>query len=119
MKRIVAGAALAVWMTLPLGAAADCMKDRDGNVFCGAGLCVRDMQGQVYCAPSRFGSVMRTSTGQMVCARGRCVTTLDGDVICSVVDGGGAMKMSDGTPRCQDRCERATAEMCERTPGSP
>lgn|SRR5215468_4682799 len=116
MRSIVTGIALAAALAVPIAAAAECQKDRAGQVICGAGPCARDTQGQVFCAPARFGSVVRTTRGETVCARGQCVITLDGDVVCSAVDGGGAVKQSDGSTRCEGHCERATAEMCERNP---
>ena len=97
-------------------AQAACMKDRWGQTICGAGPCTRDREGEVYCAPTRFGSVTRSSYGEIRCAPGQCVRTLDGKDICSDVDGGGAVKQFDGTVRCQGSCIYAAPELCEYSP---
>jgi hypothetical protein len=114
MKRIIL-LTLVIGPVLWLPAEAACLKDRSGEVICGAGPCLRDVNGQVLCAQYRFGSILRTSDGQTVCGKGKCLTTLQGDVICSSFDGGGVAKQLDGTVRCDGACERASVELCERT----
>jgi hypothetical protein len=95
--------------------AADCLKDRSGQVICGGGPCLRDIGGEVWCAQFRFGSIRRTINGETLCGKGQCVVTVNSEVICSAVEGGGALKQSDGTTRCQGGCEYASPALCERT----
>ena len=101
MKLAALALGLAAGLSLSASAAADCLKDRSGEVICGGGQCL--------------GSVLRTINGETLCGKGRCVVTLNGEVICSAVDGGAAMKQSDGSVRCQGGCEYASLDLCERT----
>jgi hypothetical protein len=95
---------------------ADCMKDASGEVICGKGECQRDRYGRVYCAAFRDGSAVRTSRGQILCGKGECVTTSRGEVFCSTVWQGAAQLDRYGAPRCEGRCEPASADYCEARP---
>jgi hypothetical protein len=104
-------AALAVTTTFP--AAADCMKDRDGNVICGRGACERSRYGRVSCSRYKDGAAVRTKEGEIICGKGQCVTTSRGEVFCSTVEGGSALKDRDGKVRCEGKCEEGSASNCE------
>jgi hypothetical protein len=97
---------------------ADCMKDRSGEVICGAGQCQRSSKGYAFCAYYKDGAAMKTRFGEIVCGKGQCVKTRDGDVVCSGIPGGSVLKDWKGEVRCAGYCELAAASMCVRTPAS-
>ena len=93
----------------------ECLKDRYGEVYCGAGQCQIDRNGTVRCSRYYDGFAERTSNGQVLCGKGQCVTRSDGAVFCSTEIGGAAIVDSRGNARCYGQCESATEEMCETT----
>ncbi len=94
---------------------ADCLKDRYGDVFCGAGRCQSDSNGIVLCSRYYDGDAARTSDGQVVCGKGQCTKRSDGSVFCSTEIGGAVLIDSNGNVRCYGQCVPATVEMCENT----
>lgn len=94
---------------------AECLKDRSGEVYCGAGQCQIDRNGVVRCSRYYDGSAERTSDGHVLCGKGQCVTRSDGTVFCSSEIGGAVLLDSRGNARCYGQCEPATEEMCENT----
>lgn len=106
---------LAMLLAIPAVASADCLKDRNGEVFCGAGRCQADSGGTVWCSRHYDGSAERTSDGQVLCGKGQCVKRSDGLVFCSTEVGGAVLLDSRGNARCYGQCEPAAAELCENT----
>jgi hypothetical protein len=102
-------------LVIPAITSADCLKDRYGEVYCGAGRCLVDHKGIVLCSRYYDGDAERTSDGQVLCGRGQCVKRSDGLVFCSTEVGGAALLDSRGSARCYGQCEPATVEMCENT----
>lgn len=115
-SRYFAGTWLFVMMlVIPVFTSADCLKDRYGEIYCGAGRCLVDSSGVVLCSRYYDGYAERTSDGQVLCGKGQCVKRRDGLVYCSTEIGGAVLLDSSGSARCYGQCEPATAEMCENT----
>lgn len=106
---------LVMVLVISATASADCLKDRYGEVYCGAGRCLADMDGIILCSRYYDGYAERTSDGLVVCGKGQCVKRSDGLVFCSTEVGGAALLDSSGNARCYGQCEPATKEMCETT----
>jgi hypothetical protein len=106
---------LVMVLVIPTITFADCLKDRSGEVYCGAGRCLSDSNGIVLCSRSYDGDVERTSNGQVICGKGQCAKRSDGIVFCSTEVGGAVLIDSNGSVRCYGQCEPATVEMCENT----
>lgn len=102
-------------LVIPAITSADCLKDRSGEVYCGAGLCLTDSNGIVWCSRYYNGDAVRTSDGQVLCGKGQCMKRSDGLVFCSTKVGGAVLSDSRGHARCYGQCETATVEMCENT----
>ncbi|MFT5702533.1 MAG: hypothetical protein ACI8ZB_005455 [Desulforhopalus sp.] len=102
-------------LVIPAITSADCLKDRYGEVYCGAGQCEVDYNGIVLCSRYYDGYAERTSDGQVVCGKGQCVKRSNGSVFCSTEVGGAVLLDSKGSARCYGQCEPATVEMCENT----
>ena len=102
-------------LVIAANASAECLKDRYGEVYCGAGQCLTDKNGIVLCSRYYDGHAERTSNGEVLCGKGECVKRSDGVVFCSAEIGGAVLLDSSGDPRCYGHCELATAEMCENT----
>lgn len=102
-------------LVFPAITSADCLKDRYGEVYCGAGRCQADSSGTVLCSRYYDGDAERTSDGQVLCGKGQCVKRSDGLVFCSTELGGAVLLDSSGNARCYGQCEPATVEMCENT----
>ncbi len=103
---------LGVLLVVSGNAAADCAKDGQGNVVCGAGQCELDQYGAVYCA-APGGGAMKDQYGNVVCGAGYCTKDSSGEVWCSKKAGGGAATDAHGKARCYGGCEAATAGRCE------
>lgn len=106
---------MAMLLAMPAVASADCLKDRNGEVYCGAGRCLADSNGTVLCSRYYDGHAERTSDGQVLCGKGQCAKRSDGLVFCSTEIGGAVVLDSRGNARCYGQCEPASAEMCENT----
>lgn len=106
---------LVMVLVLPTITFAECLKDRYGEVYCGAGRCLSDSNGIVWCSRYYDGDAERTSEGQVVCGKGQCTKRSDGLVLCSTEVGGAVLIDSNGSVRCYSQCEPATVEMCENT----
>lgn len=106
---------LTMLFAIPAVTSADCLKDRNGEVFCGAGRCLADSNGTVLCSRYSDGSAERTSDGQVLCGKGQCAKRSDGLMFCSTEVGGAVLLDSRGSVRCYGQCEPAAAEMCENT----
>ena len=113
--RILALLALLPALLWPALTPAECLKDRLGEVYCGAGRCERDREGVVWCSRFDDGDARVDRDGAVLCGRGRCASTLRGDVFCSTVPGGAALKDREGRVRCEGSCEAASAALCEST----
>jgi len=100
---------------IPVFASADCIKDKYGEVYCGAGQCLTDSEGIVWCSRYYDGDAERSSDGQVLCGKGHCTKRSDGLVFCSTEVGGSVLIDSRGRARCYGQCEPATVEMCENT----
>lgn len=108
-----------IWLVFAAGTAgADCMKDQNGEFFCGKGQCQRDQSGMVLCSAFLNGGAVRNYRGQIVCGRGHCIETSKREVICSTEQEGGVLLDRFGRPRCQGQCEEASAELCEARPAA-
>ena len=108
---------VATWLFFSASSAsADCMKDQNGEFFCGKGQCQRDRLGMVFCSAFLNGSAIRNHRGEVVCGRGHCVETSKREVVCSTEQEGGALLDRFGRPRCQGQCEPASADLCEARP---
>lgn len=108
---------VAAALTVASGLAnADCMKNLTGELVCGKGECQRDLYGNVLCSAFFKGSAVRTSDGRILCGKGECVTTSRGEGFCSTVQEGAAVTDIHGVPRCEGRCEPASADCCEAVP---
>lgn len=103
-----------LWLLVP-AAFADCAKDINGEIYCGAGRCARDRSGTIWCSRHYEGDAWRTQDGRVVCGQGQCEKDTRGEIFCSSEWGGAVLKDSQGRVRCYGRCERATAEQCENT----
>ena len=90
---------------------ADCVKDRSGNVVCGAGQCAADIRGVVYCAQAGGGAIWDRH-GDVVCGAGSCAKDSYLEVWCSREPGGGAAVDSYGKVKCLGEWEPASAERC-------
>jgi hypothetical protein len=97
-------------------AAADCLKDLRGEVFCGAGRCATDSNGKVWCSRHYEGDAKRTLDGLVVCGIGRCAADIRGDWFCSSEIGGSVTRDSRGNMRCYGECQSASESNCESTP---
>ncbi|WP_028579597.1 hypothetical protein [Desulfogranum japonicum] len=106
---------LAMVLVNPAYISADCLKDRYGEAYCGAGRCLADSNGIVWCSRHFDGDAERTSDGQVLCGKGHCAKRSDGLVFCSTEAGGAVLLDSSGHVRCYGQCEPATIEMCEHT----
>ena len=93
--------------------AADCIKDPNGNVVCGAGQCVADQYGKVFCA-NEGGGAMRDQYGDVKCGVGFCAKDDMGEVKCSTKPGGGAQMDSNGKVKCLGGCQSAKRQLCEK-----
>lgn len=113
LRAVFCTAVVAFFACAPV--AADCIRDREGEVYCGAGRCVRDQNGVAWCSRFDDGDARTTRTGEVLCGRGQCARAFDGTLFCSAVEGGAALKDSRGRVRCEERCEPARKENCERT----
>lgn len=102
-------------LVIPTITSADCLKDRYGEVYCGAGRCLSDSNGIVWCSRYYDGDAERTSDGQVICGKGQCTKLSNGLVRCSTEVGGAVLIDSNGSARCYGQCEPATVEMCENT----
>jgi hypothetical protein len=91
------------------------MKDRRGEVFCGAGRCLVDREGTVWCSRYPDGDAERMSDGRVLCGKGGCAKGSDGRAFCSSETGGAVLIDSRGRVRCYGRCEPATERNCEHT----
>ncbi len=111
--RPAAVVAVAARAAAPAGA--DCVKDIEGEVWCGAGRCARDQDGVHWCSRFDDGGADTNREGVVLCGRGECARTWRGNLYCSAVEGGAVLKDSRGQVRCEGRCEPARAEHCERT----
>lgn len=99
----------------PTFTSAECLKDRYGEVYCGAGRCLMNSHGTVFCSQYYDGDVKRTSRGKIVCGQGDCEKLTSGKIYCSTEIGGTVLIDSKGRARCQGDCELASEEMCETT----
>lgn len=115
LKYVACFGLLVVVLVTPALVAAECLKDRYGEVFCGAGKCMIDTEGTVWCSRYHDGDVDRTLDGYVLCGKGDCEKRSDGLVFCSTEIGGAVLLDSSGNVRCYGQCEPATAEMCENT----
>ena len=106
---------LVMVLVIPAFISADCLKDRYGEVYCGAGRCLADTNGIVWCSRYYEGDAKRTSDGNVLCGKGHCTKRSDGLVFCSTEVGGAVLLDSSGRARCYVQCEPATVEMCENT----
>jgi hypothetical protein len=97
---------------LPSLSTADCIRDRYGQIVCGAGECVPDQDGNIFCAPVG-GSALRDNHGEVFCGVGECTKDQKGKIWCSTVPGGGAATSAYGEVKCYKGCEAATQERCE------
>jgi len=114
--RYAAGIVLFVMVLVtPAISSAECLKDRYGEVYCGAGRCQTDTSGMIWCSRHYDGDAVRTSDGRVLCGRGKCTKRSDGTAFCSTEMGGAVLLDSTGSVRCYGQCEPATAEMCENT----
>ena len=111
----VSGWLLVVALLTPAITSADCIKELNGEVYCGAGQCIVDSSGIAWCSKYYDGGAQRTLEGRVLCGKGRCATRSDGKVFCSSTVGGAVLTDSSGQVRCYGQCEPATAEMCEHT----
>ena len=102
-------------VVLPTISSAECLKDRYGEVYCGAGQCLTNSNGTVWCSRYYNGAAERTSEGQVLCGKGQCTKRSDGTVFCSTEIGGAVLLDSNGNARCYGQCEPGTTEMCENT----
>lgn len=106
---------LAVTMLVATVAAADCVEDLRGDVFCGGGRCIVDKEGTVHCSRFKDGDADITLDGHVLCGKGNCVKDADGTIFCSSEIGGAALLDSRGRARCQGSCEAASRAYCETT----
>ena len=109
-----AGLAAALFLWAP-AAAADCLRDSKGEVYCGGGRCLADREGKIWCARARDGDAKATRSGVVLCGSGRCERSRHGEIFCSSEEGGAVLTDSFGRVRCQGKCEPATVEACENT----
>lgn len=112
---LVSGWLLVVALLTPVITSADCIKELNGEVYCGGGRCIVDSKGIAWCSKYYDGGAQITLDGRVLCGKGRCATTSDGKVFCSSEIGGAVLTDSRGHVRCYGQCEPATAEMCEHT----
>jgi hypothetical protein len=112
LSRLAAGLSLLAGL-LPVMAPADCAKDLNGEVWCGAGRCASGYDGIIWCSRFDDGGVVVTFRGTVLCGPGACAKTLRGEAYCSDVVGGAVAKDSRGRVRCEGRCVAASAEHCE------
>ena len=108
-------ALLAILCLLVPAALADCAKDLNGEIYCGAGRCARDRSGTIWCSRFFRGDAKTTTDRRVLCGKGQCAKSFGGEIFCSSEVAGAVLKDSYGQVRCQGRCERATAEQCEST----
>lgn len=106
---------LVMVLVIPTFISADCLKDRYGDIYCGAGRCLIDRNGIVWCSRYYEGDIERTSDGRLLCGKGHCIKRSDGIVFCSTEVGGTVLLNSRGYARCYGQCESGTVEMCENT----
>jgi hypothetical protein len=92
--------------------AGDCIRDVDGQVFCGRGSCAVDQSGKAFCARPG-GDVARSQYGYVLCGIGRCAVDDEGRVKCSSIPAGGATRDSYGKVRCAGGCQDASPQLCE------
>jgi hypothetical protein len=102
-------------LVVPAITSAECLKDQDGEVYCGAGQCRAMSNGTIRCSRYYDGSAEYTSSGQVLCGKGQCVKLSNGSLFCSTEVGGAVLFDSNGNARCYGQCEPATVEMCETT----
>ena len=76
--------------------------------------CVTDKFGSVYCAAEPKGGALKDRDGTVNCGKGQCVADSYGSVYCSSVSGGGAAINASGMVFCTVGCEKATTAMCVR-----
>ena len=106
---IVVGCLLLAFVTA--ADAADCVKDQDGKVVCGAGQCATNQYGKVFCAKEGGGAV-RDRFGGVKCGVGMCAEDNFGTVKCSNQPGGGALRESSGKVKCLGACQNGSAQRC-------
>jgi len=111
---VIASAVTILWLPVP-SAFADCAKDTQGEVYCGAGRCARDSSGTIWCSRYHKGDAQVTLNGNVLCSKGQCAKSLKGKLFCSSEVNGAVLKDSDGSVRCQGRCETPSAAQCENT----
>ena len=109
------GGLLVAALLISAAAAADCMIDIRGQVFCGAGRCAIANDGKVWCSRHFEGGVGKTINGRVLCGVGRCAKDSRGRWFCSSEIGGGVAVDSKGRVRCYGECVPASAEDCEST----
>jgi len=115
-SRYLAGFGLLVMvMAIPVLTSGGCLKDRYGEVYCGAGRCRTDSDGLVWCSRYYDGDAERTSDGRVLCGKGHCTKRSDGQVFCSTEVGGTVLVDSKGRVRCYGQCQPAAVDMCENT----
>ncbi len=106
---------LVMVLVIPTFISADCLKDRYGDIYCGAGRCLIDRNGIVWCSRYYDGDIKRTFDGRLLCGKGDCEKLTSGKVFCSTEVGGTILLNSKGHARCYGECELASEEMCENT----
>jgi len=94
------------------GAAADCIKNQNGDVVCGQGQCALDQYGKVFCA-KEGGGALRDQYGNVKCGVGLCAIDNLGQMQCSTKPGGGAAIDSYGKVKCLGGCQIASQQLCE------
>jgi hypothetical protein len=108
-------ASLAMLSLFPFASSADCMRDKNGEVYCGGGRCVADRHGKIWCSRYYEGDAQSTREGKVLCGKGDCEKNSRGELFCSSERGGTVTKDSQGRVRCYGKCERATVDKCENT----
>lgn len=94
---------------------ADCMRNLNREVYCGAGRCAEDSNNTIWCSRHYNGDAVRMMNGRVACGVGECRTNSIGKVICSSKLGGTVISDSRGRIRCYGKCELASKSNCENT----
>ena len=87
---------LAILCLLAPAALADCAKDLNGEVYCGAGRCARDQAGTIWCSRFFEGGAQTTRDRRVLCGKGQCAKSIRGEIFCSSEVGGAVLKDSYG-----------------------
>ncbi|WP_020408394.1 hypothetical protein [Hahella ganghwensis] len=96
---------------------ADCLKDSNGDVYCGPGSCEITSTGQIFCASNKNGGILKNQYGEVVCGVGHCAKNSNGEVYCSKEIDGGAAANSNGEVMCYRGCNVGSQALCVREKG--